>query len=364
MNTSNIPDLSDNSFHLDLEIDFEAPEPEPIRNSQVKKLRVTDRVREQLEKKAYRIAGEHSAVQICSWTKKSIINGGDTHCYKQRFYGINCHKCAQMTPTVAWCTERCTFCWRPMEFYKTVEISSDMVDSPREIIEGIIEKRRDLLIGFKGREGIDLDFIEDALQPDHWAISLSGEPTMYPRLPELIRMLHEEYGARSTFLVTNAQDTEMIQRLWDEDSLPSQIYFSLVGPNEAIFKEITRSRYKDGWNRFLKSLELMNKLPCRRIIRFTMIKGLNNNHKYIKQYQALFNLALPDFIEVKSYMHIGYSQKRLKAGNMPLHDQCIAFSKELTNHIPYTIVDDVPQSRIVLLRRDSYEGTQHIESFN
>ncbi|HKZ41246.1 MAG TPA: hypothetical protein VJ044_09820, partial [Candidatus Hodarchaeales archaeon] len=141
------------------------------------KLGLSTRVRAQLEQKAYRIAGNHSAVQICSWTKKSIENSGDVHCYKQRFYGISCHKCAQITPVVAWCTERCTFCWRPMEFYKTVEISSEEVDPPRLIIERIIEERRKLLIGYKGNDSVSHEFILDALEPDHWAISLSGEPT-------------------------------------------------------------------------------------------------------------------------------------------------------------------------------------------
>ena len=324
----------------------------PVLETQMgKKLALTDRVRFQLEKKAYRIAGNHSAVQICSWTKKSLESGGESHCYKQRFYGINCHKCAQITPVVAWCTERCTFCWRPMEFYKTVEISPDIVDPPQVIIEKIIEERKKLLIGYKGNDRIDPEFIADALAPDHWAISLSGEPTMYPRLPELIRMLKENYGARSIFLVTNAQDSTMMQRLIDEDALPTQIYVSVDAPNKELFEQINRSRYKDGWERLQNSLKIYQHMPTRRIVRFTMIKGINDRYDLLPDYQYIFDLGQPDFIEIKAFMFLGYARNRLDMENMPTHEEVKAFAKTLTNTIPYTIIDEVVSSRIVLLQR-------------
>ncbi|MHA2363357.1 MAG: 4-demethylwyosine synthase TYW1 [Candidatus Hodarchaeales archaeon] len=361
MNPPNSPTSSNKSVNIDLKIKSDA---ELDNNKKpVHKLGLTDRLRNQLEKKAYRIAGDHSAVQICSWTKKSLESSGESHCYKQRFYGINCHKCAQMTPTVAWCNERCTFCWRPMEFYKTIEIEPNQVDSPRVIIEGILEQRRKLLIGYKGNSAVDKEFIEDALIPDHWAISLSGEPTMYPLLPELINMLREDYYARSIFLVTNAQDYAMIQRLKDEEAYPTQMYISVDAPNEELFKEINRSRHKDGWERLIKSLKIFSKLPCRRVIRFTMMKGINDNRKYIPQYKEIFNLANADFIEVKSYMYLGYSQKRLALENMPYHKHCLAFSQELIKHIPYRIIDDSPQSRIVLLQHNESLYSHLIENF-
>jgi tRNA wybutosine-synthesizing protein 1 len=325
------------------------------------KLTVSERVREQLEQKAYRLAGNHSAVQICSWTKKSLESTGDSHCYKQRFYGINCHKCAQITPVVAWCTERCTFCWRPMEFYKTVEITPDQVDPPRLIIEKIIKERYNLLIGYKGNEKVNKDFIEDALQPDHWAISLSGEPTMYPRLPELIRMLREEYGARSIFLVTNAQDPIMLQRLMDEDALPTQMYISVDAPNEELFNKINRSRFKDGWSRLQKSLEIYQRLPTRRIVRFTMIKDVNDRYDLLNDYKYIFELGKPDFIEIKAYMHLGYSQHRLKLTNMPAHADVMNFAEILTQHIPYSIIDEVVASRIALMQRIDSPYTPQID---
>ncbi len=51
-----------------------------------------------LERQQYRFVGKHSAVKICHWTKQSLT-GIDT-CYKETFYGINAHRCVQMSPSV------------------------------------------------------------------------------------------------------------------------------------------------------------------------------------------------------------------------------------------------------------------------
>ncbi|MDD5111641.1 MAG: 4-demethylwyosine synthase TYW1, partial [Candidatus Altiarchaeota archaeon] len=71
-------------------------------------------IRPLLEKQRYKTAGSHSAVKLCHWAKKSILNEG--YCYKQQFYGIQSHRCLQMTPAVAWCTHKCVFCWRMTEY--------------------------------------------------------------------------------------------------------------------------------------------------------------------------------------------------------------------------------------------------------
>jgi tRNA wybutosine-synthesizing protein 1 len=60
---------------------------------------IPQNLRDLLEKQQYRIVGNHSAVKICHWTKESIRERG--FCYKQQFYGINAHRCLQMTPAVA-----------------------------------------------------------------------------------------------------------------------------------------------------------------------------------------------------------------------------------------------------------------------
>ena len=44
-----------------------------------------------------------------------------------------------------------------------------------------------------------------------FAISLTGEPTLYPKLPELIKEIHSR--GKTSFLVTNGQHPEVLQKL-------------------------------------------------------------------------------------------------------------------------------------------------------
>ncbi|MCR4323793.1 MAG: hypothetical protein NUV37_02400 [Nanoarchaeota archaeon] len=61
-----------------------------------------------LEKMNYAIVGNHSAVQICRWTKNSLR--GDDGCWKEKFYGISSAGCCQMTPAALWCEHQCLHC--------------------------------------------------------------------------------------------------------------------------------------------------------------------------------------------------------------------------------------------------------------
>ena len=40
----------------------------------------------------------------------------DRECYKQTFYGIQSHRCLQMTPSINQCNHMCLFCWRHQGF--------------------------------------------------------------------------------------------------------------------------------------------------------------------------------------------------------------------------------------------------------
>ncbi|HII35627.1 MAG TPA: 4-demethylwyosine synthase TYW1, partial [Nitrosopumilaceae archaeon] len=42
----------------------------------------------------------------------------------------------------------------------------------------------------------------------------------------------------------------MLQRLQDEDALPTQLYLSTNAPNEKIFQLVNKPRYKDSWERW------------------------------------------------------------------------------------------------------------------
>lgn len=302
--------------------------------------------------KSYGIVGNHSGVQICLWNRKSLQ--GHRGCYKVKFYGIDCHRCAQMSPALAWCSEACVFCWRPMEWMKRTSFNEDEVDGPGLIIAETVKKRRKLISGIKGGPKCDIRKFNEAFDrfPSHWAISLSGEPTIYPKLGEMIRELKAHPEVKTVFLVTNGQEPERLAQLARDDALPTQLYISLAAPGEESFRKINRSVYKDGWKRLQGSLELMATLPCRRVIRLTLIKGLNDSDADISGFAQLISKSQADFLEVKSYMALGFSRKRLGPGFMSEHEGVRAFSERLAAAMPgYRIEDEDEASRIVLLKR-------------
>ncbi|MFH1586242.1 MAG: 4-demethylwyosine synthase TYW1 [Candidatus Diapherotrites archaeon] len=307
-------------------------------------------VQEVFRKKSYGLFN-HSAVQICLWNKKALRNEGV--CYKQKFYGIDCHRCMQFTPVVAWCENNCIFCWRPMEHMKNQKLMLENADEPEKIVEELIAERKKLLSGFGGFENVNKEKLVESKEPNHYAISLSGEPTLYPKLPELVKLLKNKKGTKSIFIVSNGQEPEMLQLLIDEDALPTQMYLSVDAPNEKLFKEINMPNFKDGWGRLNKSLSLLTKMNCRTVIRYTLIKGLNDMDELLDEYADLFTKASPDFIEVKAYMFLGYSRKRLKEENMPFHADVKEFTEKLVKKLPYKIIDEDKQSRIFLLSKGS-----------
>lgn len=305
---------------------------------------------EKLKKAKYAMVGSHSAVQICSWNKKSIRQEGV--CYKQKFYGIECDRCAQMSPTVLWCNENCVFCWRPMEWMRNVKLEDVEVDSPQKIIEGTIVQRRKLLTGFKGLPTINMSRFDRAQLPSHWAISLSGEPTLYPKICELIAEIKGLPATKSVFLVTNAQKTEVFEKMATNPGfLPTQLYVSLDAPNEEFFKKINRSVHNDGWQRLMNSLEVISTLRTRKLNRITLMKGINDDPSYMASWSDVVWKMKPEFVEVKSYMHIGDSRKRLSRDNMPTFEEVKEWSEGLCGVSGYVYKDFSKPSRICLLVR-------------
>jgi tRNA wybutosine-synthesizing protein 1 len=305
--------------------------------------------------KSYGIAGSHSGVQVCLWNRKSLQ--GHRGCYKVKFYGVDCHRCAQMSPALAWCNEACTFCWRPMEWMKRTSFEGCDVDEPALIIGETVRARRKLVSGIKGGPKCDRRKFDEAFNrfPSHWAISLSGEPTIYPKLGGMIRLLRDNPDVRTIFLVTNGQEPERLEGLARDDALPTQLYISLAAPDRRLFGEINRSVHRDGWERLNRSLELMAGFPCRRVIRLTVIKGVNDAEDHLPGYAGLIEKSKADFVEVKSYMALGFSRKRLGPDFMASHGEVRLFSERLASAMPqYRIEDEDEISRIVLLkRRDS-----------
>jgi len=299
---------------------------------------LTEDAKKELEKQKYRLSGSHSAVKICGWTKKMIK--GEGGCYKLKFYGIRSNQCLQMTTSMS-CANRCIFCWRGYKAPVSKEWNWG-VDDPEMIIEESMKHQYDLLVGLKGFEGADKKLYEESLNVKHVALSLTGEPIIYPKINEIIDGFHKR--GISTFLVTNATYPEQIKNLRPI----TQLYISLDAPNSELLKEIDNPLFPDYWERLNKSLEYMHEKKERTCIRVTIIKEVNDVHP--EQWAQLINKAKPDFIEIKGYMFIGASRQRLDLKNMPYHEDIVEFTKKILNHLPeYDIVSEHIPSRVVML---------------
>ena len=75
-----------------------------------------------------------------------------------------------------------------------------------------------------------------------------------------------------------------------------------------------------------------------------------------ENYAKLLKISDPDFVEIKAYMHIGFSRNRLDYKDMPSHIQVKNFAKKILKFIPkYKIVDEKKNSRVILLSRGKKE---------
>ncbi|MFH1402969.1 MAG: 4-demethylwyosine synthase TYW1 [Candidatus Altiarchaeota archaeon] len=298
-------------------------------------------VRELLEKQGYRVAGDHGAVKLCTWLRKSIR--GEGHCYKQQFYGIESHRCLQMTPSAAWCTHNCIFCWRNTEATLGTEMTS--WDEPEKLIDEAVERQRELVSGFghlKSEESRK-KYLE-ARNPRHAAISLAGEPTLYPMLGGLIGEFHRR--GLTTYLVTNGTRPDVIAGL---DELPTQLYMSLIAPNREVYRRTCLPIIDDGWESINRTLELFPSLDTRKVLRITLVKGYNMTGA--NEYAKLIEKAQPDYVEAKAYMFVGASRNRLTLDNMPSNPEVMDFAAQIAGETGYIIKDRKEDSRVVLLAR-------------
>lgn len=303
---------------------------------------LTEKKRLELEKQGYRIVGTHSAVKICGWTKNSLRNRG--MCYKNTFYGIQSWRCVQMTPALQHCNFRCWHCWRDIS--TASREWAGPVDDPKEIVDGCIQEHLGLLMGFKGNPEGNMKRIEEMHIPLHFAISLTGEPTMYPRLPELI----DEIQARgmTAYLVTNGSYPEMVEKIIGHE--PTQFYVTLAAPTKKMFIKTTNPLTKNAWERFNKTLQLMKNMKCRRVLRLTLTKGYNMYEP--EEYGKFIKNLHFDFVECKGYVNVGYAQYRNTKDNMPSHDEIREFAEKIAVAAGLKYIDEKPESSVVLLMKE------------
>lgn len=302
---------------------------------------------ELLKKQHYIVAGKHSAVQICRWNKHALVGEGE--CYKHKFYGIPSWRCCEVSPAAVWCDNQCLHCWRAIEATQGNKMKKD-IDSPETIINECIKGRNKLLTGFGGHPRLNKERYKEAQTPTHFAISLIGEPTLYPKIGEMIALLRKQ--KRTSFIVTNGLHPEVIKKLARKNQLPTQLYVSLNSGNEKDYVEWHKSSMKNAWRKFNETLDLLNKLTKkgkRTVLRMTLVKGKNMTDENIKEYAEIIKKSGVMFVEVKSFMSLGYARARLPYETMPSFKEIQVFARKLARASGLKVLDKHMPSRIVLL---------------
>merc|ERR1712228_90743 len=314
-----------------------------LEETEYKKQMLSDKMRQSLTKQGYKVIGSHSGVKLCRWTKSMLRGRGG--CYKYSFYGIKSYQCMEMTPSLA-CANKCVFCWR----HHTNPVGKEwkwVTDKPQFILDAAIKNHKQMVKAMKGVPGVIKERLEEAQSRiRHCALSLVGEPIMYPFINEYLQLLHRKHI--STFLVTNAQFPEKIK----ESGHITQLYVSVDGATKESLKAIDRPLFKDYWHRFLSSLDCIKEKRQRTVYRLTLVKSWNVNE--IADYSRLIARGLPTFIEVKGVTFCGKSDgSSLTMENIPFHFEVIRFCEKLCEYLSsdYEIACEHAHSCCVLIAK-------------
>ena len=289
-----------------------------------------------LQKQGYQFFSKSSsaALKPCMWCKRALAGG--EMCYKHQFYGIDSHRCVQMTPTLR-CNQRCLFCWRSFEHEP-----EEMKECPPEtILAGVHKFQKKALAGYNAvlDNTVTEERWQEALNPRHVAISLSGEPTLYSQLPQLIDLFNT--NGYITFLVSNGTNPDMLRRC-----NPFQMYVSLDAPDEQTYLRVCRPS-GNYWEQVNESLANLG--SHRSAVRITLVKGLNDFSP--ENYAAILQDSGARFVEVKGYMYLGYSRNRLARENMPDHAYVRSFAEKIAAACDYRFRDENELSRVICMER-------------
>jgi len=306
--------------------------------------KIPDKIKIKLERQQYRIAGSHSAVKTCTWLKHALKEEGV--CYKQQFYGIASHRCLQCTPATIWCNLKCIFCWRSASWYNK-QMMDCKVDEPSFIVDEMINQQRKLIAGYNKHPQVPEKLYKEAYDPKHAAISLSGEPTFYPEISELIEEFHSR--GMTTFLVTNGTTPEVLEKL---DPLPTQLYFTMIAPTKDSFEKTARPSDKNAWEKILQTVELLPSLNTRRVMRLTLVPGYNMVEPQV--FQEHFLRSEADYLEPKGFMSVGDARKRLPYEIMPRFERIKEFSEQIIEGTDLKIIDFKEDSAVTLIAKEDH----------
>jgi tRNA wybutosine-synthesizing protein 1 len=150
----------------------------------------------------------------------------------------------------------------------------------------------------------------------------------------------------TTFLVSNGTLPEALSQLNEE---PSQLYISVSAFDKKTFMETCRPQIPSAWKKLNETLALLPSFNCPTVIRMTLARHANMRNPEL--YARLVKRANPTYVEPKAYMHVGFSRLRLGFRNMPRHQEIREFARALADELGYGILDEAPESRVVLLSR-------------
>lgn len=125
------------------------------------------------------------------------------------------------------------------------------MDDPKTIVDGAMNQHYAMIKQLKGVPDVKPERFAEAFNIKHCALSLVGEPIMYPRINEFVDLLHER--KISSFLVTNAQFPEKIIAM----KPITQLYVSIDAATKESLKKIDRPLFGDFWERYLACLDAL-----------------------------------------------------------------------------------------------------------
>jgi tRNA wybutosine-synthesizing protein 1 len=146
--------------------------------------------------------------------------------------------------------------------------------------------------------------------------------------------------------VSNGTVPEALIKLTSE---PTQLYVSLCAYDEQSFLKTCRPQIPRAWEKLNQTLTLLPSFKCPTVLRLTLTRHLNMSSS--EEYARLIEKANPTYVEPKAYMHVGFSRLRLGFENMPSHEEIQGFALELAKKTGYNILNEAPESRVVLLSR-------------
>lgn len=217
------------------------------------------------------------------------------------------------------------------------------------IVKGAMENHYKMIKQFKGVPGVLPERFLEGMQIKHCALSLVGEPIMYPGINDMVDLLHSK--EISTFLVTNAQFPEAIRSL----KPVTQLYVSVDASDKESLKRIDRPLFRDYWQRFVDSLNALKDKGQRTVYRLTLVKSFNSDE--VDGYAKLVELGSPSFIEVKGVTYCGTSKEStLTMQNVPWHQEVVDFVQTLCAKVPsYELASEHEHSNCVLLAHKKFK---------